>query len=237
MSRLASCALGVAWLLGSCTARTAPEVDATAAALATHGQVTGSGARVQFATRFAPSAVPHFRIGASDPSPQLRSPLPLPSAANSEPRSNVDAGTALFAVRAHATPPNLDRRCACEQPSPLTIGTQAQPPTMELDSPLLRELRKQFFGHSFTSEPQLLWSLDRRARFDLLQARSGEALARSYLAKGMRGPAGTFALSTPYAKVDVEVIPGDVQVQLFIGEALFPWYQPRKQPQAVVAAP
>ena len=57
-----------------------------------------------------------------------------------------------------------------------------------------------------------------RARFDVLQARTGGATARGFISRTPAGPAGTLLFSTPYANVDFKLVGNDVQMQLFVGQ-------------------
>lgn len=94
-------------------------------------------------------------------------------------------------------------------------------PALDVDSPLLRELQLRFGIAQF--EPLPLIVTGRRAHLDLLQARSGDTTARGFVARTARGPTGTLLFSTPYANLDLSVVPGDVQVQVLWGRDLLSW--------------
>lgn len=94
-------------------------------------------------------------------------------------------------------------------------------PALDVDSPLLRELQVRL-GVALL-EPMPLMVSGRKAHLDLLQARSGEATARGFVARTARGPTGTLLFSTPYANLDLSVVPGDVQVQVLWARDLLSW--------------
>jgi hypothetical protein len=196
------------------------------AARGTSETAAGKRTRAREATAFALDRVPRFAPAPLVPqrldlggSRQQISNLPTPATATDgrltlEPLPDGN-GSVAAASAPLLLPPALDA---------------AQSPVI-LDSPLLRELQKQLLGAESLVNPQALLVPERKARFDLLQARAGEATARGYLARGARGPAGNLLLSTRYAKVDVEVLVDDVQVQFFLGDAWLPWFEPPKPPE------
>lgn len=94
-------------------------------------------------------------------------------------------------------------------------------PALDFDSPLLRELQLRLGIARFVPLPLIVTG--RKAHLDLLQARSGDATARGFLARTARGPTGTLLFSTPYANLDLSVVPGDVQVQVLWGRDLLSW--------------
>jgi hypothetical protein len=88
-----------------------------------------------------------------------------------------------------------------------------------VESPLLRHLQRTLFGTDELNARAALDIADKKARLDLLQARSGSVKARGFLTRSKKGPAGAFLVSTPVANLGVSVLSGEVQVQLFVSDS------------------
>jgi hypothetical protein len=87
-----------------------------------------------------------------------------------------------------------------------------------VDSPFLREMQHRLLGLEDLKARTAFRVTDKHARFDLVQARSGDVTARGYVQRSERGPAGAFLVSTPLANVGLRVVSGEVQVQLFVSD-------------------
>ncbi|HEX2735796.1 MAG TPA: hypothetical protein VHM70_29555 [Polyangiaceae bacterium] len=96
------------------------------------------------------------------------------------------------------------------------------------DSPLLRVLGQRLGVRALDPGTRGPLVSATNAKFDLLQARSGDAAVRGYVGRGPRGTAGTMSFATPYAKLHVDVLPGDLQVQVFLGDLVWPWQDSNK---------